>query len=134
MQFWSDHISGLKYGLGAKMFFYEIGVLSRFRWWFTIYENVTVTAVNELQKMAWRAFKKWGGMHQQVTGEVLSSRRMYAVEDLRTTYRFSRSLAIFNGVNAADEVVRDAFVSKAEEAREAGGVEDDEAPTAQKHC
>ena len=59
MQFWSDHISGLKYGLGAKMFFYEIGVLSRFRWWPTINENVTVTAVNELQKMAWRAFKKW---------------------------------------------------------------------------
>eukprot|EP00744_Colponema_vietnamica_P001229 GILI01002063.1.p1 GENE.GILI01002063.1~~GILI01002063.1.p1 ORF type:complete len:653 (+),score=62.22 GILI01002063.1:377-2335(+) len=109
---WLSHIASLNYSLSAKLFFYEIGVLSRFRWWFTIYENVRIGAVTDMQRKAWRAFRLWGGLNRAITGEVFTSARAYGIEDLRTTFRTSRSLGLFNGLKAADPITVAAYQSK----------------------
>ena len=108
------HISSLNFPLQALLFFYETGVLSKFRWWFAIYENVSISTVVELQQMAYRAFRQWGRLGDKFTGEVITSRRSYGVEDLRQTYRASRAIALLNGMKATDPNTVEAYRSKAE--------------------
>jgi hypothetical protein len=108
------HISSLNYPLHAQLFFYEIGVLSKFRWWFAIYENVSEATVLLLQRMAYQAFRKWGSFSDKFTGETLTSQRAFGIEDLRQTFRATRAIALLNGVKAADPITAEAYRSKAE--------------------
>ena len=108
-----DHISKLNFELVAKLFFYETGVLAKFRWWFAIYENVSLSTVTALQQMAYQAFRSWGRMGRAMTGEAFTSRRGFGIQDLRETYRASRSIAVLNGMKAKDPITVEAYRSKA---------------------
>ena len=109
-----DKISKANYPLQAKLFFYEVGVLAKFRWWFAIYENITISSVVELQRMAFRAFRSWhASFKDKLTGEVFTSQRAYGIEDLRNTHRASRGIALLNGMKAEDPMTKEAYLSKA---------------------
>lgn len=110
-----EHIGSLNYPMSAKLFFYEIGVLSKFRWWFTIYERVTLSTVDVLQKMAYAAFRSWGRIDRQVAGASFTSRRGFGIQDLRQTYRYCRAIGVFNGLKASDPVTVEAYRSKVTE-------------------
>lgn len=107
------HISSLNFSLRSKLFFYEVGVLAKFRWWFSIYENISFSTVRHLQCTAYSYFRMWGNLSNKFTGETISSKKGYGIEDLRTTYRAARSIGLLNGLKASDEVTREAYRSKA---------------------
>lgn len=109
-----DKITRSKYPLNAKLFFYEVGVLAKFRWWFAIYENIPLTSVQKLQNIAYGAFRKWHARFKgKLTGEVFTSLRAYNIENLVKTYRTARAISLLNGLKAEDPATQAAYKSKA---------------------
>ena len=105
-----DKITRSKYPLNAKLFFYEVGVLAKFRWWFAIYENIPLTSVQKLQNIAYGAFRKWHARFKgKLTGEVFTSLRAYNIENLVKTYRTARAISLLNGLKAEDPATQAAY-------------------------
>lgn len=114
-----DKITACNYPLQAKLFFYETGVLAKFRWWFTIYERISIATVTALQQTAYRAFRSWAAFNDKFTGEVFTSQKAYGIEDLRHTHRVARSLLVLNLMKSTDPVIVDSARGRAE-GRETG--------------
>ena len=101
-----DTITAANFGLPAKLFFYETKVIGMMRWWFTIYKNITLATVRELQGMAWAAMARWANGTTRMNKRVFTSTYGLSVPDLRNIYHSVRYDATVRGLAASDPTTR----------------------------
>ena len=109
-----DRITKTNYDWRAKMFFYKAGVISRMRWYFLLYENISEATANELHSQAMRAIKHWSMTAKYVPPEFVSNEeRGLACRSLVTLWRQARSVNIAAGLKSSSASVREAFAHRA---------------------
>jgi hypothetical protein len=109
-----DKITNCKYDWKAKLFFYKVGIISRMRWYFLLYENISESTVNKLQESVMRALKHWSHTAVFAPPEfVTNEERGLACRSLLTLWRQARSVAIAAGLKSDSASVRDAYKHRA---------------------
>ena len=101
-----DTITAVNFGLPAKLFFYETKVIGMMRWWFTIYKNITLATVRELQGMSWAAMAQWANGTTRMNKRVFTSTYGLSVPDLWNIYHSVRYDATVRGLAATDPNTR----------------------------
>ena len=101
-----DTITAANYGLPAKLFFYETKAIGMMRWWFTIYHNINMATVRELQGMAWAAMSTWANGTPRMNKRLFTSAHGLSVPDLRNIYHTVRFDATVRGLSASDPNTR----------------------------
>ena len=97
-----DTITSANFGLPAKLFFYETKVIGMMRWWFTIYHNINLQTVRDLQKKAWAAMAVWANGTSRMNKRVFTSKYGLSVPDLRNIYQSVRYDSTIRGLQATD--------------------------------
>jgi hypothetical protein len=101
-----DTITAANFGLPAKLFFYETKVIGMMRWWFTIYHNINLQTVRDLQKKAWAAMAMWANGTSRMNKRVFTSTYGLSVPDLRNIYQSVRYDSTIRGLQATDPNTR----------------------------
>ena len=97
-----ETITAANFGLPAKIFFYEAKVIGMMRWWFTIYHNINLSTVRDLQCMAWAAMSMWANGTPRMNKRVFTSTHGLSVPDLRNIYHSVRYDSAIRGLSATD--------------------------------
>ena len=102
------------YPAKAKVFFYKVGVLSRLRWYFLIYEKISYSIANSLQAIAMSHIKHWYNASSHSSPLLLTSEtRGLGIESITLLWQKARAVHIAAGLAAKDPVVRGCFRHRA---------------------
>ena len=99
-------IDEANYSPKAKIFFYRIAVISKMRWYFMIYEAISLTTVESLNTLATQYIKKWLGTSPKATPEFLTnSERGLGITPLTDVWSRGRMVHMVNGLRSKDPSV-----------------------------
>ena len=119
-----SRIDACNYPVQAKLFFYKVGVISRLRWYFMIYERISDTTANDLQAIGMRHIKYWLACSKKTCPDLISSKeRGMGIDSICLIHKQTRALHISLGLKSADPVTVGAFTHRANTATKYNGQE-----------
>jgi hypothetical protein len=103
-----DAIDVTFYPFHAKVYFYERLVIGVLRWYFTIYNKISQSTVEELTKMTTRYLKVWFGCYSKMTPHALYDPAALGITRISDLWAQCRVIGIQKGLMSKDENVRNA--------------------------